>query len=289
MFGYVTPNAKKLDQQALAEYRAGYCGICRRLNERTGTLGRVMLSYDMTFLYSLLTALYEPETTRGEARCIVHPAKPLPYAVNKFSVYAADMNFLLGYHKLADNWRDDRNPVAAAGMKALKKRYASIAAQHPAQVQAIESEMKNLHDIEQANVPMSMDAAANCFGRLLGRIFMWRQDEWSDTLYQVGSALGRFIYMMDAYEDLPKDRKRGLYNPLAPIADAPDFEQRAYELLTIPMVDCTRAFEKLPLADGLETLRNILYAGVWTRFEMIHTKRTQPAKGKNTEHDSGSV
>lgn len=283
MFGYVTPNSKKLDEQALEEYRAGYCGICRRLNERTGTIGRCMLSYDMTFLYALLTALYEPETERGSARCIVHPAKKQPYAVNEFSDYVADMNFLLGYHKLADNWQDDKNIICGAGTGVLKKRYEKISAERRAQVQVIEHEMKNLHDIETSGVPVEMDAAANCFGRVLGSIFAIRQDMWQGALYEVGAALGRFIYMMDAYEDLPRDEKKGLYNPLAPIASAPDFEQRAYELLTIPMVECTRAFETLPLADGIETLRNILYAGVWSRFEMIHAKRTQPAKGKKTE------
>lgn len=280
MFGYVTPNGKKLDEASLREYRAGYCGICRKLHERTGPVGRMMLSYDMTFLYTLLTALYEPETQRGTARCIAHPAKPLPYAVNRFSDYVADMNFLLGYHKLQDNWIDDRNIICGAGAGALRKVYHRVAAQHPAQVQVIEDEMKRLHAIETASEPYPMDAAADCFGRMLGQIFAVRRDEWSETLYEVGAALGRFIYMMDAYDDLPKDRKRGSYNPLLPIADTPDFEQRAYELLTIPMVECTQAFETLPLVDGIETLRNILYAGVWMRFEMVHTKRAQSAKGK---------
>lgn len=282
MFGYITPNGKQLDEKALKEYRAGYCGICRKLNERTGTLGRIMLSYDMTFLYTLLTALYEPETQVKEARCIVHPAKKQPYAVNRFSDYVADMNFLLGYHKLEDNWRDDRNPVGGAGMAVLKKRYTRIAAMYPRQVEAIEREMRNLHDIEGSRAPAEIDAAANCFGRMLGHVFAAVEDEWTPTMYAVGAALGRFIYMMDAYEDLPRDKKRGLYNPLKGIGDDPEFEQRAYELLTIPMVECTQAFETLPLADGIEILRNILYAGVWMRFEMVHTKRVKPAKGKHS-------
>lgn len=280
MFGYITPNNKQLTEEQIQAYRAGYCGICRRLNEHTGLSGRMMLSFDMTFLYALLTALYEPETQTGSARCIVHPAKKQPYALNRFSDYAADMNFLLGYHKLQDNWLDDKNPVGGAGAALLKKRYEKIAAQYPGQARAIADEMTALHEIESAAEPAPMDAAANCFGRLLGRIFVPQEDEWSGTLYAVGAALGRFIYMMDAYDDLPRDKKRTSYNPLRPIADLPDFEQRAYELLTIPMVECTEAFETLPLAEGIETLRNILYAGVWMRFEMIHSKRTRTAKGK---------
>lgn len=280
MFGYVTPNAKQLSDAELEAYRAGYCGICRKLNDNTGMTGRLMLSFDMTFLYALLTALYEPHTQYGCARCIVHPVKARPYAVNEFSAYAADMNFLLGYQKLQDNWIDDRNVIGGAGSKLLKKRYLQIAARYPEQAHVIDEEMHKLHEIENAHSDFPMDAAANCFGRMLGRIFVPKKDMWSAALYDVGAALGRFIYMMDAYDDVEKDRKRGSFNPLLPLADAPDFEQRAYELLTIPMVECTQAFETLPLADGIETLRNILYAGVWMRFEVIHAKRTKSAKGK---------
>lgn len=279
MFGYITPNGKALSEQALSAYRAGYCGVCRRLNARKGTTGRMMLSYDMAFLHALLTSLYEPETTTASARCIMHPAKPLPYSINRFTDYVADMNFALGYHKLRDNWQDDHSLVGGAGSRLLHKRYAATAEAHPVQCEAIETEMRALAGIEALR-DAPMDAAANCFGRMLGEIFAPEADVWRDGLYATGAALGRFIYMMDAYEDLPKDRRRGLYNPLLPIADAPDFEERAYDLLTIPMVECTQAFETLPLVEGVETLRNILYAGVWMRYQAIHRKRTGPAKGK---------
>ena len=32
-------------------------------------------------------------------------------------------------------------------------------------------------------------------------------------------------------------------------------------------------FERLPLVDNLEILRNILYAGIWGKFEKIKAKR----------------
>ena len=39
------------------------------------------------------------------------------------------------------------------------------------------------------------------------------EDYWSGTLRSMGSALGRFIYIMDAVIDLDKDAKSGSYNP----------------------------------------------------------------------------
>ncbi len=33
------------------------------------------------------------------------------------------------------------------------------------------------------------------------------------------------------------------------------------------MADCTKEFERLPIVDNAELIRNILYSGVWTKFE----------------------
>lgn len=35
-----------------------------------------------------------------------------------------------------------------------------------------------------------------------------KDDEWSDELRVLGNNLGRFIYLLDAYDDLEKMRKR---------------------------------------------------------------------------------
>lgn len=63
---------------------------------------------------------------------------------------------------------------------------------------------------------MDIDAPANCFGELLGELFVYRHDQWEDALRAMGAYLGRFIYVMDAYDDLAADEKRGAYNPWRP-------------------------------------------------------------------------
>ena len=76
MFGYVTIAAGALTQEQRERYRAYYCGLCHALKRRYGALGRMTLSYDMTFLYLLLNSLYEPDETQGTARCLPHPFRP---------------------------------------------------------------------------------------------------------------------------------------------------------------------------------------------------------------------
>ena len=34
-------------------------------------------------------------------------------------------------------------------------------------------------------------------------------------------------------------------------------------------------FEKLPLIENVELLRNIIYSGIWTKFELIKKKRME--------------
>ena len=52
-----------------------------------------------------------------------------------------------------------------------------------------------------------------------------------------------------------------------------DFEEECRTILMMMMSDCCREFEKLPILDNVEILRNILYSGVWYRYEAVREKR----------------
>ena len=73
MFGYVTVNKPEIKFKDFDVYRSFYCGLCRELRERYGIPGQISLTYDMTFVVLLLSALYEPPTKKGTSRCVVHP------------------------------------------------------------------------------------------------------------------------------------------------------------------------------------------------------------------------
>lgn len=109
MFGYVTIAAGALTQEQRERYRAYYCGLCHALKHRYGALGCMTLSYDITFLYLLLSSLYEPDEIRGTARCLPHPFRPHAYVQSELCDYCCDMNLALAYHKCLDDWHDDRS------------------------------------------------------------------------------------------------------------------------------------------------------------------------------------
>lgn len=278
MFGYVLTNQAELSERDRARFSAFYCGLCRTLQDDYGLTGRMTLTYDMTFLTVLLTALYDPETAGGEGRCLVHPVRKRAYLVNGITHYAAAMNFALAWHKLNDDWADDRNLLARSGARLMKRRAERLEGLYPRQFAAIRRCLDELARLEREGCRV-IDRPANCFGELLGEIFVMKEDLWSDALRDMGRALGGFIYVLDAYDDLEADVRRGRYNPLAEMHGAPELDAGCREMLTVLIARCTDAFEQLPIVEDAGLLRNILYSGVWTRYEGIRRRRERAGRG----------
>ena len=262
MFGYVSASYDELDEVQQRRYGAVYCGICRSIRKQSGQLARLALSYDMAFLALLLTSLYEPEETSGGNACILHPIKKRPWADNAYIRYAADMNVALAYYNCMDDWQDDRNPAARAAAAVLKAACGAIETRYPRQCGAIRRCIDELRKLENTNCS-NPDEAANCFGQLMAELLVYHDDLWAPILREMGHSLGRFIYLADAVNDLPRDKKKRKYNPfLAAGLDPAHFE----EYLVLDMARCTESFEKLPLVQDKALLDNILYSGIWVEY-----------------------
>lgn len=282
MFGYVTIYPKGLSPAVRDRYQAWYCGLCRALRERYGATGQLTLSYDMTFIAALLSALYEPPTALSRGRCAPHPFKPRPRAGNEFVAYAADMTIALAYYNFLDDWQDEHKRGSLLLARRLEPHLPVIRERWPAPCAGIETQLRALNELEGAGC-RDLDALCGCFGALLGAVLTPRQDVWAPVLAGLGRGLGGFIYLMDAYDDLEKDARRGSFNALAGLAaalDAPAFERRCQELLTQQMALCAGNFEMLPILrsspDG-ELLYNTLYSGVWGQYELRRAMREKRA------------
>jgi len=277
MFGYVTVNKKELKIKDWERYHAYYCGLCHSLKEVAGVKARVTVSYDMTFLAMLLDDLYDCRKEEGKRRCVVHPAQKQDFVMSEASLYAAKMNLLLCYDNLLDDWRDDRNAVAYAGAALLRRARRKIAKEYPRQTRAVETYIEKLHVCE-GKQEINLDVASGLTGEMLGELFCMKEDEWKEDLYKTGFYLGKFIYLMDAYEDMEKDEKKGSYNPFLLCSAETDNKERAEECLNMMAAKAAEYFERLPLVENVEILRNILYAGIWNKYEMIKAKREKGEK-----------
>lgn len=282
MFGYVTVNKPELKIKDYYRYKGYYCGLCKTLKERHGRLGQITLTYDMTFLVILLTSLYESKTEFREERCLAHPAKKHPVLTNVMTEYAADMNIALTYHNLLDDWKDEKSVKGLAGSQMFQRKYRRIEQQYPRQCKVIEETLEKLQKLEAEN-SQQVDEVAGCFGELMAELFIYQKDEWEETLRKVGFYLGKFIYLMDAYEDVEQDIENHSYNPLIELSTKEDFEDTSKQMLIMMMAECTKALEKLPLVMDAEIMRNIVYAGVWTKYDKLHQEKN--TKGKETKNN----
>lgn len=275
MFGYVSANKPELKMKEYYKYKAYYCGLCRTLKEKYGFLGQLTLTYDMTFLVILLTSLYESETRRRELRCALHPVKKQKILQNEITGYAADMNVLLTYYKLLDDWKDEKSKVGLAGIRVFHKTFLRLKEKYPKKCEVIRKSLALLQQCETRGEE-SIDVASRYFGELMGELFVYKEDVWSETLRKMGFYLGKFIYLLDAYDDVDKDIEANSYNVLMPMYADKDFDRKCEEMLTYILAECTCRFEKLPCVEDVEILRNILYAGVWDKFY-------RNRKGKDSE------
>ena len=272
MFGYLIVNKPEMKIKDYERYRAYYCGLCRRLYKHYGKKGQLTLSFDMTFLTILLNGLYEPKLHSGKHFCGLHPAKRQKVMCNQLSDYAADMGILLTYYNLLDDWQDEKKLKSLLLADSLRKSCMEITRRYPRQSRAVRDYIKKLSVCEKENTDQ-LDRVSGLTGTMLGEIFVFREDEGSDDLRTMGFFLGKFIYLMDAYEDLSDDLKNGRYNPWSLYAEGKEFDQRAETVLTMMMTECAAVFERLPILKDIEILRNIIYSGVWTKFEIAKNRR----------------
>lgn len=273
MFGYVTVNRDTLSPESEARFRAYYCGLCKALRKRHGLTGALTLSNDMTFLSIVLNGLYEPEEQSGREICVSRPLKKHDFLMTEASEYAADMNVMLAYHLCMDSWNDEKKLLSLAEANLVKKGYQRVRELYPEKCEYVQNMISALSDVEAEEPDGNIDRPTNLVGEMVGEVFAWKDDEWKRPLTRMGAALGRFIYIMDAYDDLPRDVKKGNFNPFKPIRDVPDFEDRALDMLTMHISECTAEFENLPILRDAGIVRNILYSGVWNKYAYIQSRK----------------
>lgn len=307
MFGYIMINKAEMKFREFDVYHSYYCGICRDLKRKYGAAGQLFLSYDMTFLAMLLTGLYEPETRTGSCKCIAHPLERHVTRNNTFTEYAADMNALFACYKCKDDWKDEKKLHRLIHGRILEGKTGRLQEAYGEKLQKISRLMREFEKTEKTEdlritksrhrpeetgenpdtgpaefwnagqqkgeADSSLDTLAGLFGDVMAEIVAVREDEWAEELRRLGFFLGKFIYLMDAYEDVEEDSKKGTPNPLKERFGSPDFEEECRTILMMMISECCSAFEVLPILEHVEILRNVLYSGVWCRYEAIHEKR----------------
>ena len=262
MFGYINVNGKELSEENKNIYQSYYCGLCRALGNRHNSLCRMTLSYDITFLSLFLSAVYDAPESLHSQKCRVHPLKKQEYLKSEILDYAADMNIYLAYYNMLDDWNDDKNFLSLGESRLLEKECKKVEQSFPRQCRVIREKLDELSGIEKANV-LIPDVPANCFGDLMGELFVPFEDSLDERLRTFGKALGKYIYILDACMDLKKDLKKQSYNPLV-ICQKKEFD----DILHMLMSDVVSSYQALNFQKDRAIIENILFSGVLIKYEL---------------------
>lgn len=281
MFGYIAVQPQALTEEAKTRYRSRYCGLCRALRDRAGAAGRLALSNDMTFLSILLSSLYEPKESAGSDPCPLHPLKKTAWTRSACTDYAADMNLFLAYLKCLDNVADEGSRAAALRAKRLEKPAALAEERWKEQARGVREALEEIGRLEKEN-SADVDRLCRLSGQMLGSVFAYRDDVFAPVLYAAGGALGAFVYLMDAWEDYDGDVRKGCFNPLREMHAQADYEDLIHDVLLMKMGEASEALKLLPLQKDMDLIENVVYHGVWQRYDM---KMKQKAGGAGDGED----
>ena len=216
MFGYVRPPLEELPQEEYLRFRKLYCGLCHTLEERYGQAARFVLNFDFTFLAILL---WSGEESVDAARCYASPLRKREYQKSAPSLsLAADESVILAYWQLQDGVNDHgalSGLPYRAGAGALRSAYEKAAALRPEFDESVRRQLQILERLERESCS-SIDQAADAFAVLLS----CAAEEVENGIHrrvlrQMLYHLGRWVYLVDAADDLAKDAAAGNYNPVA--------------------------------------------------------------------------
>jgi hypothetical protein len=287
MFGYVTPCKMELKIKDYEKFKAYYCGLCRAIKKNFGNLPRLALNYDMTFLAVLLDSLNEDKINIKKEFCAFHPLeKRLVLIENSPLEYAAFCNVILTYYKLLDNTYDDNSKLSKVYSSILNIYLKKSPEKYKTNAAYIGNSLKELNSVEKNPAGKSLDELSHHFADLTGFILSSYSGEATnnEALYWLGYNLGKWIYIIDAFDDLEKDIKNEKFNALNSVYNT---DNKTYEELLSFITDridftlvscaqsCLEFLSKLPITKNYELIHNILQFGLMEKMDKVFKREPQ--------------
>lgn len=217
MFGYVKPRPGELLVKEYELYKAAYCGLCIEGGRTVSRLTRFLLNDDFVFLCLLRMSVTGVRPSIEKRRCPFKLYKKSVLADNECVTYSCAAFAVLTYEKLLDDIADTKGlkrflkRMTLPYFKAMSRRASRL---YPTLSEIAEKHLKQLSETEGSG-DADIDSAARPFAMLVGD-FCSDGVEGADKriLYECGYHLGRYIYLIDAFEDCIDDEKKGEYNCL---------------------------------------------------------------------------
>ena len=279
MFGYVKIYKPELKVKDYEAYQGVYCSLCKRIGKDYGQLARLTLNYDFTMLALTRLAFADECCGFKNSRCSFNPTKKCQQCINgeRELAFAAAAAMIMVYYKLCDDINDSSffkgllkrflRPFFARKRKKARKLF-------PEAEEIIGKAMSEQSKVEQrsdAGIDASAHPSALAMGKLLAFGF---EGEKATRLNRMGYLVGRWVYLMDAYDDMYEDKKTSSYNVFNNIGKSEkETEEYAEGVLNVTAAELSRELEAAKPARMGEILENIVFDGMFATMSQIKKER----------------
>lgn len=302
MFGYIRickPQMKICEYEA---YQSVYCTLCRKMGKKLGLPSRFLLNYDYTFLAMIMIALSEQKSSFIRGRCVFNPLKKCGKCTTHDQAfeYTSALTAIMFYHKLRDNINDSDKgkkiiwklvmPYANHVRKKAAKNFPAEDALIDDYINRQFAAEKNVSESKTVVIDELCEPTANAISAIAEKLSNKESDKI--ILRHFGYFLGRWIYLIDALDDLNDDITKGTFNPLAMKygLTAEDVQNKSdnYEnarcfgndSLNMSAAEAIKYYELLDFGDYKPILDNIMYLGISEAQKAALFSNTEKSKGK---------
>lgn len=285
MFGYVKPDKKNLLVKDLDLYKATYCGLCSVIKKRVSFILPFVLNYDFVFLAMVRTALTGEKSCVSKGRCKYNPLKKCVYCIcDQQALYTSRSALILTALKLEDDIKDKDTPLYKKliakplywHFSACIKKLTKGNEEYGELINKVRSSLERLSALENEG-SAEIDLACEIFGNLMSDIASFGLESRQKAIAEeIGSAVGRYIYLADAIDDVDRDAKSHAYNPLiAKYGSVTAIKEQYHELDVALAMFAQRALLAINLMDECEYTRiidNIIRLGLGAEAYKIMTR-----------------
>jgi|AGTN01.3.fsa_nt_gi hypothetical protein len=283
MFGYVTADKPNMLMKDYSTYRAYYCGLCKALGKEFSQATRFSVNYDIAFL-TLIAHNYRKITpVFKEGRCPAHPiGKKIPLVqADEAQNTVAGINVILGYYKAEDDVKDG-GFIGYFARAFLKGKMKKASKRLPGLAKKIEENYNRLREYEK-DKEKNVDLPAECFAQIMKDVGEAAAGKTDKPLEDLCYNLGRWIYFVDAYDDLKEDAAAGRYNPFLPEGELTEereseiFEKASFNI-RFSAAEIRKAYDAMDVSVSEGPLSNIIYCGIPARTEEIINNRGEKCR-----------
>lgn len=272
MFGYILLNDSNLTKDSKKRLSSYYCSLCFQTKSKYGDIMRLLLRYDVLFPLILFESISNSEEEKSCTNCILHPFTTFNIYKNSNIEYVADINMLLIYYKILDDMIDKNDLKNKILFCFIKNHKTNIRYKFLNNI--FEKNISKLSDLEKDHKVHSLDELCDPMGKLMGLLFenmpgtiLYNSLEKRTLLYNLGYNIGKWIYIIDAVDDIYEDQKRDNFNPIINSTFTKNFNvklnkndlDRISIILQTLLKNCKNITNNMHLCKNNEIIYNYLY------------------------------